>query len=48
MLDGGDGYASLKNAKNPYPVGQDAEVLAAALGKAKVINYSADSRLVLK
>ena len=48
MLDGGDGYASMKNAKNPYPVGQDAEVLAAALGKAKVINYSADSRLVLK
>lgn len=48
MLDGGDGYVSLKNAKNPYPVGQDAEVLVAALGKAKVINYSADSRLVLK
>ena len=48
MLDGGDGYASLKNAKNPYPVGQDAEMLAAAIGKAKVINYSADSRLVLK
>ncbi len=48
MLDGGDGYASLKNAKNPYPVGQDAEVLAAALAKANVINYSADSRLVLK
>ena len=48
LLDGGDGYTSIKTAKNPYPAGQDAEILARALAKAKVINYRADSRLVLK
>lgn len=48
LLDGGDGYTSIKTAKNPYPAGQDAEILAMALAKVKVINYHADSRLVLK
>ena len=48
LLDCGDGYTSIKNAKNPYPAGQDAEILTRALAKAKVINYRADSRLVLK
>lgn len=48
LLDGGDGYTSIKTAKNPYSAGQDAEILARALAKAKVINYRADLRLVLK
>ncbi len=48
MLEGGDGYSSLKNAKNKYPVGNDLELLAAALTKIETIKFSGDNRLVLE
>ncbi|WP_337366450.1 5'-nucleotidase C-terminal domain-containing protein [Phascolarctobacterium sp.] len=47
MFSGGDGFGSLKNARNLRDCGKDKVFFSFALRSFKTINYSADSRLQL-